>query len=101
MRVTPALIRYKVSPDRLQENERLIENVFAELRAKAPDGFAYAVFRLADGSFVHIVTEDGGPSPLFALDAFQTFQRGVKERCIEAPQKNGATVVGNYRMLAD
>jgi len=54
------LIRYKAKPDRADENERLIEAVFEELHAKAPDGVRYAALRLADGSFVHLVeTEEG------------------------------------------
>jgi hypothetical protein len=34
------------------------------------------------------------------LAAFKAFQSGIRERCIEPPQAGGATIVGNYRMLA-
>jgi len=40
------LIRYKTKPDLAQENQRLIESVFAELEAKSPDGVRYLVFAL-------------------------------------------------------
>ena len=32
------VVRYKAKPEMAQENQRLIENVFAELHAKSPDG---------------------------------------------------------------
>jgi hypothetical protein len=95
------LIRYKTKSERTQENQRLIESVFEELDAKSPDGVRYLVLRLDDGTFVHFVavdTEDSA-SPIPGLEAFQLFQRGIKERCIEPPQSRAATVVGNYRML--
>src|SRR3989442_1255096 len=52
------LVRYKTKPDRAQENQRLIESVFAELEAKSPDGIRYLVLRLDDGTFVHFVAVD-------------------------------------------
>jgi len=95
------LIRYKTNPDRTQENQRLIENVFRELHAKSPEGVQYLALKLGDGTFVHFVavdTEDG-VSPVVALEAFRVFQSGIKERCIEPPQSSDVTIVGNYRML--
>ena len=35
------------------------------------------------------------------LAAFKAFQSGIRERCIEPPQPGSATIVGNYRMLAE
>jgi hypothetical protein len=97
------LVRYKTKPEMAQENARLIERVFQELRAKSPDGVRYLALKLDDGSFVHLVTVevDGGPNPIPALEAFHAFQHGIKERCVEPPQAGNATVVGNYRMLAE
>jgi len=94
------LVRYKAKPERADENQRLIEGVFQELRARLPEGVRYAVFRLTDGTFVHVVETDGPTSPLPGLPAFQAFQSGLKERQAEAPQFSDATVVGNYRMFA-
>jgi hypothetical protein len=95
------VVRYKTRPERAQENETLIKAVFQELRTKAPEGARYLVLRLDDGSFVHIVERDDGPSPITALEAFQTFQGGIKERCIEPPQAADASIVGDYRMLGE
>ena len=97
------LIRYKTKPEAVQENERLIEEVFQELRRKSPGGVRYLVLKLGDGAFVHFVTVETGndASPLTELEAFRSFQRGVKERCIELPQASEGIIVGNYRMLGE
>jgi hypothetical protein len=77
--------------------------VFEELRAKSPSDIRYLVLRLNDGAFIHLSiaeTKDGA-SPLFLLEAFRSFQGGVKERCNEPPQVSDATIVGNYRMVSE
>ena len=56
------MVRYKVKPDRVAENEALVRAVYDELRRTQPAGLRYATFRQYDGvSFVHVAqTEDGG-----------------------------------------
>ena len=61
------VVRYKVKPERVEENERLIGRVYEELAESAPEGLRYATFRLDDGvSFVHIASIDtaDGSDPL-------------------------------------
>ena len=61
------VVRYKVKPERVEENERLIGRVYEELAESAPEGLRYATFRLDDGvSFVHIASIDtaDGSNPL-------------------------------------
>jgi hypothetical protein len=95
------IVRYRTKPDMADDNQRLIENVFAELQAKAPEGIRYMVMKLGDGTFMHfvIVESDDDANPLSRLEAFQSFRSGIAERCIEQPQAGAATIVGNYRML--
>lgn len=94
------LVRYKTKPDAVQENVRLIEKVFQELATKSPPGVRYVSLSLGDGTFVHLSTvEGGGANPIPQLAAFQAFQNGIKERCIEPPQASEATIVGDFRML--
>lgn len=97
------LVRYKVKPEQVAENARLIGRVFEELKAKAPDGARYMVLQLDDGTFVHFaeVASDGGPHPITSLEAFRSFQSGIKERCMELPRSGDATIVGNYRMIRE
>jgi hypothetical protein len=97
MKVT--VVRYQVKPDRADENQQLIEAVFADLHERKPAGFTYNVFRLEDGvSFVHVVTELDVPDPdsLQDVPAFQAFVANVAERCDVAPVAMGATVVGSF-----
>ncbi len=96
------LIRYKAKPDMADKNAELIAGVFEELKAAKPEGVRYLSLRLDDDSFVHFVeTEADDTSALPELAAFQAFQSGVRERCLEPPLVRGVTIVGNYRMLGE
>ena len=97
------LIRYKTRPEAAEKNAELIAAVFAELKAAQPDGTRYLSLRLEDDTFVHFVetTADDGSSVLPKLAAFQTFQSGIRERCVEPPLARGVTIVGNYRKLGE
>lgn len=99
------VVRYETKPDRAEENQRLVEKVYAELAERRPDNFRYITFRLDDGvSFVHIVVEnEGGSNPIALSDivAFQEFQRDVAERCSVQPVATGAAVVGSHRFLQE
>ena len=90
------VIRYRTHPDRADENQRLIEGVFAELAERRPEGVRYASVRSADGSFVHIVTVDVEPNPLLALASFARFQEGIGERCAEQPAVTELDTIGAY-----
>ena len=95
------LVRYKTKPDMADKNAELIAAVFAELKATQPEGTRYLSLRLEDDTFIHLVetTADDGSSAVTKLASFGAFQNGIRERCAERPLLNGATVVGNYRML--
>jgi hypothetical protein len=96
------LIRYKTKPDMADKNAELIAAVFAELKATKPEGLRYLSLRLDDNTFVHFVeSESDSGSALPTFVAFKAFQSGIRERCIEPPQPGSATIVGNYRMLAE
>jgi len=93
------MVRYKLKPERVAENERLAAAVYDALREARPAGLRYATFRLEDGvSFVHIVSHDAadGSNALTALPAFQAFLAGVRERCVEPPVRVELTEIGAY-----
>lgn len=94
------VIRYTTSPEKADENERLIRDVFAELAEQRPEGLHYAAFRLDDGSFVHVVTIDGETNALAASAAFGRFQAGIQDRCVEGPTPADASIVGSYQFTA-
>jgi len=93
------VVRYRTKADRADENQALVEKVFAELAASRPDGLRYATFRLADGEqFVHVAEVDtaDGANPLADVAAFAEFQRDIPERMLEGPVVADATLVGSY-----
>ena len=98
--MTTTVVRYQTKPERADENQRLIEAVFAELDDRQPDGFTYKVFRLEDGvSFIHVVIEHDIDSPesLQDVPAFQSFVDDIADRCDIPPVATRASIVGGYR----
>jgi hypothetical protein len=99
--MTSTVVRYQAKADRADENQKLIEAVFADLEARQPEGFTYKVFRLEDGvSFVHVVIEHddvSNPDSLQAVPAFQAFVADIADRCDVPPVAMGASIVGGYR----
>jgi hypothetical protein len=90
------VVRYQVRHDAAEENQRLVEKVYAELAATDPGGLRYATYRLADGvTFIHVATLAGEDNPLASTAAFAQFQEGLGDRCTEPPSPPTATVVGD------
>ena len=97
--MTATVVRYEAKPDRADENQQLIEAVFADLEARETQGFTYQVFRLEDGvSVVHVVIEHDVPNAdsLQDVPAFQKFVQDIADRCEVPPLAMGATVVGRH-----
>ena len=92
------MVRYRVKPDRVAENEALVRAVYDELDRSEPAGFSYATFQLDDGvTFVHIASAEDGQNPLSQIEAFARFQDGLGERCDEVPVVTVLHEVGSYR----
>jgi hypothetical protein len=94
------VVRYQAKPERADENQRLIEAVFAEFNERQPEGFTYKVFRLEDGvSFIHVVIEHddvADPDSLQAVPRFKplwlTSRKGATSRLWRwAPPSSAAT----------
>jgi hypothetical protein len=68
-------------------------------RAKSPKDVRYLVLKLSDGTFCHLVEDE--TRTISTLDAFAAFRHGGSDRRVDQPQQLEATIVGNYRMLAD
>jgi hypothetical protein len=96
------MVRYKVTPDRVAENEALVRAVYDELHRTEPAGLRYATFRLDDGvSFVHVAETDDGQNPLTEVEAFARFQEGIRDRCEEPPTVTALHEVGSFRFHHD
>jgi hypothetical protein len=92
------MVRYKVRPERADENVALVEAVYAELARERPEGLRYATFRFPDGvSFVHVVIETDQPGRILGrLGSFQAFQQDIEGRCEESPVATEISLVGSY-----
>lgn len=93
------MVRYTVKEGRVAENEELVQAVYEQLAAEAPEGFRYATFR-EGRSFTHLASvTEGHENPLQSLAAFAEFQRGIPERAEDAPLVSELQAVGSYRLL--
>jgi len=92
------IVRYKLKPGRVEENEQLVKEVYKQLHNEKPDGLSYATYKLEDGlTFIHIALYNGeGKNPLTGLQAFKNFTAEVKDRCDEPPVANRAAEIGSY-----
>jgi hypothetical protein len=91
------IVRYRVKPDRVEENLELVRAVYAELKETQPDGFRYSTFQLEDDvTFVHVAVVKGMENPLPTLEAFKRFQTGIADRCEEKPVALSANTVGSF-----
>lgn len=94
-----SVVRYKIKPDRADENERLMRGIFDELEATESEGVRILSLRLDDGTFIHIAEIAEGATPVSKLHAFEAYHAQLHERCLEPPTPCDATIVGDYRML--
>jgi hypothetical protein len=94
--MSTTVVRYTAKPDHADENAKLIENVMAELADTRPVGLTYRVFRLPDGTFVHIAEVSAQSNPLLDSPAFKAFTADLGDRVEAPPVALPATLVGAY-----
>ena len=94
------VVRYRVKPEHVDENERLSKAVYAELAEVRPANLKYATWKLEDGvTFVHVASADiaeGEEFPLSSMPAFRAFRAGLDDRCDEGPIVSPSETVGVY-----
>ena len=94
------MVRYTVKPDLAEQNRELVRAVYEELHRTNPSGMRYATFQLDDGvSFIHLHSSEGEDAAkvLPNLPAFQRFQAGIADRCVEGPVVTEIREVGSFR----
>jgi predicted SnoaL-like aldol condensation-catalyzing enzyme len=92
--------RYEMqSSEAADENQRRVEEVFAELNETKPDTVSYIVLRLDDDSFVHLsfhVHADDEVNPIASSAAFAHFQDEHSSRRAGPVEQQKAQLVGAY-----
>ncbi|HWI86801.1 MAG TPA: hypothetical protein VNT42_10840 [Sphingomonas sp.] len=79
-----AMVRYKVKPEAVAENEALAKAVFGRLHEERPEGIVYGLFKETDGvSFVHVFInlKEDNAAEVIDLPEFEAFTAGLSERC--------------------
>ena len=87
------------SAEAADDNQRCVEDVFAELSQTRPDNVTYLVLRLADDSFLHISFHGHAPdgsNPIASTGAFARFAGGHAGRLKEELDQQRASLVGAY-----
>ena len=98
--MSKVLVRYKVKPEKADENVRLVKAVYAELAEKNPTGLRYATFVADDGvTFFHFASIEGESNPLSETAAFKAFQQDIKERCEEPPAPVKLSEIGSFNFF--
>jgi hypothetical protein len=93
------IVRYKVKPEAVAENEELVRAVYEELHETQPTGMRYATFKLDDGvSFLHLASTEDGQNPLSQVIAFRRFQENIADRCDERPVVTDLSEIGSFRV---
>jgi hypothetical protein len=100
-RMGTVMVRYKLHPDRVEENERLVKAVYEELHRERPKGVHYATVKLPDGvTFMHLVFDlETTSRALNQLDSFKAFSAEIASRCEEPPVPMELSVVGSYDLV--
>ena len=83
------IVRYKVKPECVDENERLSHAVFDRVRRDRPRGIDYSLFKEADGqSFVHVFRNqiEDDSDVLTELPEFKAFSATISARCDIPPE---------------
>ncbi|SEO81716.1 hypothetical protein SAMN05216267_104537 [Actinacidiphila rubida] len=94
------VIQYRIRPEAVAENSRLVSEVYGQLADLRPPSFRYATLLVGGHAFLHLaVTEGDGPAPLPGLPAFQEFQRELGTRVCAPPVREDAVIVGDYGLL--
>ena len=89
------IVRYKVKPESVAENERLSHAVFDRVRRDRPQGISYGLFKEADGqSFIHVFVNllEDDSDVLTATPEFEAFGGEISTRCLTPPQVTRETV---------
>jgi hypothetical protein len=90
------MIRYRLKPEHVDRDRRMLDAVFDELDALAPEGVSYVTFVLDDGLSHVAIVETDGPGRFSQLPAFRHYRAGLDERCEEPPVVTELTQIGQY-----
>jgi len=89
------IVRYKVKPEAVAENEQLSHAVFDRVRRNQPQGISYGLFKEEDGqSFIHVFVNllDDNSNDVTGLPEFEAFGGNLSARCEIPPDVTRGSV---------
>jgi len=91
------VIRYQLHPDQVEENLRLLDDVYREMHAVQPRDLSYTTIQLDDDlTFLAIVSGNAVPGVLTDLPAFQRYRGTLDQRCIHPPAMTQGRTIHAY-----
>jgi len=94
------VIRYQLHPEQVEENLRLLDEVYREMHTVRPAGLSYTTIQLDDDvTFLAIVSGDAGPGVLSGLPVFQHYRTTLDQRCIHPPVMTAGRTIHAYDAL--
>lgn len=91
------VIRYQLRPEQVEENLRLLDEVYREMHTVRPAGLSYTTIQLDDDvSFLAIVSGAAGPGVLTGLPVFQHYRTTLDQRCIQPPVMTSGRTIHTY-----
>lgn len=93
-----SMVRFRTKPDAVQQVRTELAQVFAALRAAAPEGVTYTAYQVAaDPEFVLLLDlAEDGPNPLLGLPEAIRFRESIAHWAGAATPPRGLTVLGGY-----
>ena len=91
-------IHYVIKDDKVTENEALIHNIFKELQQLKLKSLNYAVYKMGDNVFVHVVhfQNDSTNKIFMDLSSVKAFQNTLSSRLSEKSVENDVIQIGSY-----
>jgi len=95
------IVRYKVRPEFVEKNKRLVKAVCDELKEKKATGLRYAMFLADDGvTFFHVALVEAAENPLLECASFHAFKQDIDDRCIELPDPVQMSELESFNFFA-
>ena len=92
------LIEYRVSADKVNQQEAAVREFIAALKAEGDRGYRYTSYKKPDGvSFVHHawMEDDAAQARFRSRPQFNPFADGLKARCEEGPTVTRIDIVAS------
>jgi len=91
-------ITYTVKPEKVDENIRLIQEVFKQLQNDKINGIKYTCYKVGDNVFTHIVQfeNDAANLAFTNMSAFKEFRKAFNDRVIGKAVSNEVSEIGFY-----